>query len=134
MVNNRIDEMKLQLAVLIKNFSKHEISADTFCSEITRLWISYRDFQEDIKKTWEEPYDKKLIEARLQGSLSPEEFSKEYRKLWGIVQEDTFYTLLNSAHSLCSIFSNSPLCEWEINENDFRQELDKIISENQRND
>jgi hypothetical protein len=123
MVNHEIDEIKKQFLILIKRFMNNDILVDSFCSETTQLWIRYRDIEEDIRKTWDESYDQKLIEACLEGSLSPEDFEKQYRELWGLNEKNDFFELLNGTHSACSVFSPSLMYDWEINEHQLRREI-----------
>jgi hypothetical protein len=132
MVEDKLFKIELQCCSLIQKFLSHEVTGDNFCSVIAELWINHRDIQESIKKTWDKPYDKLLVEARLRGELTPEEFGKLYSELWGLGEIKIFSKMINEVHSVCSTFSPSPEDEWEIDEHELQSEIQVIFTNYQQ--
>jgi hypothetical protein len=132
MVEDSLSKIDLECCSLIKSFLAHETSGDSFCGTIATLWMSHRDIQESIKKTWDEPYDKQLVKARLRGELTAEEFGKLYSELLGLGKMTKFSKMINEAHSVCSVFSPSPEDEWEIDEEQLQSEIQILFTNYQQ--
>ncbi|MFQ4142115.1 hypothetical protein [Chlorogloeopsis sp. ULAP02] len=132
MVKNDLCKIESQCCSLIQRFLAHEASVEDFCSDLTTLWMNYRDIQESIKKTWDEPYDQKLVEARLRGELTAEEFGKLYSELWGLTEMMDFSRMINGVHSACSAFSPSPEYEWEMDEQQLGSEVQTLLTNYQK--
>ena len=83
-------------------------------------------------QTWNERYDLKLIESRLRGEITPDDFSKQYLALWGLTEISDFCNMVNAIHSMCSAYNPQPKSKWEINEDQLRVEV-KAIHTNYEN-
>lgn len=93
-----------QFLSIIKRFLAHEISVYEFCSSFTEQWIKFRDEQLKIKQTWDEPYDQKLLEARLRGELTPANLdylrARYYDSNPGrLISKDAYLGYLNDLYS-----------------------------------
>lgn len=97
-----------------------------FCSLFTDLWMQLRDEKEHLRETWPERYDLQLQEAFRRNELSAEEFSRRFNALWHISELDPLFDVINEVHSACSIFNPSPQHAWEMDEQQFKAEIEQI--------
>jgi hypothetical protein len=122
-----ISKFESEFLEIIREFLGNISSVDRFCSEFTDLWIKFRDKQSKIRETWSEPLDNQLIEARLQGKLSPEEFEKQFSALYGLDEIKEFCKMVDSIHSSCSAYYPIPENKWEIDEEKLRTEVNSSL-------
>jgi len=122
-----IEAEERQVQDLIDQFFAQKINADDFCSNYTAYWMRLRDKQEKIKLTWAEPFDKKLIEARVRGEIDADEFARLYSELWGFEGVLSFYEMADSIHSACSSYNPSPQYDWEIGEDQLKGEVQQLL-------
>jgi hypothetical protein len=123
-----INKFELKFLALIKSLLVREVSVEQFCDDFTDLWIEFRDKTEEVSQTWDERYDLKLIESRLCGEITPDDFSKQYLELWGITEISDFCNMVNAIHSMCSAYNPLPKSDWEINEDQLRAEVAASIT------
>jgi len=117
-----------QFRDIVSRFFQLEMSTDEFCSEITDLWIQQRDKSYEKKRDWTQPYDQQLIEGWSNSIFTDEEFQKKWAELWDTVGSDSLFEMLNSIHSACSIYNPQPEFKWELNDDEFRSEVYKIVT------
>jgi hypothetical protein len=98
----------------IELFLDCQIDPDEFCDRFVKLWIISRDEHHKIKETWDRPYDRELVFAKLEGKITSEEFSEKYLALWEMEERMDFYNMINSIHSLCMSYSDEPEVEWKV--------------------
>jgi hypothetical protein len=129
-VNININEFEPKFLALIKSLLVHEVSIDQFCDDFTDLWIEFRDkTSNEARQTWDERYDIKLIESRLRGEITPDDFSKQFRELCGLTEEIShFCDLVDPIHSMCSAYNPLPKSDWEINEDQLRAEVEASLT------
>jgi ribosomal protein L16 Arg81 hydroxylase len=127
-MNFDISRFEPKFLSIIHEFLEQTISVESFCSKFTDLWMKFRDDHQQIKKTWNEPLDQLLIEARLRGELSPEEFQKQFRELWKLNEIEDLSEMIDPIHSACSAFNPYPDNEWEINEETLRAEVHSYLT------
>jgi len=125
-------KIETQCCYLIQEFLDHKVSISNFCSDLTTFWMNYRDTQESLKESWDQPYDKILIEARLRGEVTAEECSKLYSELWELDDMSEFSTMIDRVHSACSAFSPLPKYDWQIDEQQFRSEVQSLFTNYQK--
>jgi len=101
----------------IELFLNHQIEPDEFCDRFVKLWIISRDEHLKIKETWDRPYDRELISAKLEGMITSEEFNKKYLALWGMEEKINFHNMIDDIHSLCMSSSDEPESDWEVDRN-----------------
>ncbi len=123
-----IEAEEKQVRDLIDQFMTQKINADEFCSNFTTYWIRLRDEQEKIRLTWSEPFDQKLIESRLRGEINDSEFAQRYSELWRFEGVISFYEMVDAIHSACSSYNPSPQYDWEIREEQFKVEIQQLLT------
>jgi hypothetical protein len=108
---------------LISHFINHEMNGENFCDEYVSLWIRDRDEAYAIKNNWPEPYDQILSEAFIKGQITKDEFALQYKKLFPTNETDEFRFMVDSIHTTCLLFDPQPVCDWELDEVQFRAEV-----------
>jgi hypothetical protein len=126
-MNINIALYEKKFTVVTKCFLSEKSNVNIFCSELTKIWITYRDERLKIEESWDRPYDKELISDYLQGKLNSQEFGEQYSKLWGLAESKNFDDAINSLHSLCSCYDPNPQGEWDVDEIAFRSEVTNIF-------
>ena len=108
---------------LIHQFLQHEVAAEEFCTKVIAFWSLGRDHAYNKQKLWPEPYDQQLITAWQRGELTEEAFRAKWDQLWDSDESTPFRSMLDRMHSACYVFRPYPHMEWEINEDQLRQEI-----------
>lgn len=123
---------------LMGRFLGGNLAASSFCAKFTKLWMQDRDAARDAEQTkkaaWSQPHDELLIAAFQRGEMSGEEFRKEHAQLWGYADDLEFQTMIDALHSACSCWRPSPELQWEIGEEELRQEIKEALADYQRRD
>jgi hypothetical protein len=127
-----IEAEERQVRGLIDQFFAQKIKADDFCSSYTEYWMRLRDEQEKIKLTWAEPFDQRIIEARVRGEIDADEFARRYSELWGFKGVLSFYEMVDAIHSACSSYNPSPQYDWEIGEDQLKDEVQQLLTKYER--
>ncbi len=113
--------------LLMQSFLDRQMKSQNFCAKFTRLWIQNRDSQERAyakkKADWPEPYDEVLVASFQRGEISGSEFRQASADLWGYADILEFQETIDAIHSACSVFAPEPEMEWEISEEQLRQEV-----------
>lgn len=78
-----IEANKAEYLTLMKRFLKGDIDGKSFQKTFLDMWRSDRDASYARAEKWPKRYDIELLDARLRGELSADEFSKRWRELWG---------------------------------------------------
>jgi hypothetical protein len=111
------------LLELMRLFVERQICADGFCDSYVALWTADRDATQAQKLTWTEPHDEKLLHALQNGDIGPEEFAAQWERLWGYADFVPLQETIDAIHSACMCFSPEPTLAWEIDEDQFREEV-----------
>lgn len=114
---------------MIYAFLASEVTSDVFCNSFTEIWMSRRDATYSKQNSWSERYDLQLIQKLEQGTLSKEEFGKQWNQIWGIAGNICFYEMIDRIHSACSVFYPTPTQEWQIDETGLRADITKALAE-----
>ena len=127
------DEVRREHFVsLAQKFVSKKLAVNAFDRRFTALWVQYRDQK---KAAWTEPHDQQMIAALQRGEMSKDEFGREYRSLWGYSDEEwQFQNLIDAMHSAFTVFNPFPELEWEINEDQLRQEAESFLAQYQKLD
>jgi hypothetical protein len=78
-----VEANKQEYLKLMKLFLKSEIDGRSFQSMFLEMWRRDRDESYSKVKSWSRRYDRDLMERRLRGEITGEEFSKRWHDLWG---------------------------------------------------
>lgn len=113
---------------VMDRFLHHAQAAADFCDQFTRLWVENRDRTLAKKATWSQPYDEMLLAAFQRGEISTDEFQNEYAKLWGYADDIEFQTMIDALHSACMCWDPSPELDWEIDDEQLRQEVGDALA------
>ncbi|MGB3205174.1 MAG: hypothetical protein WBB28_09315 [Crinalium sp.] len=89
--------------------------------------MNYRDTQESLKENWDQPYDKILVEARLRGEITAEEFGKLYSELLGLDEIRDFSTMIDGVHSACSDLAHYLNTSGNLMSNNLGQKLNHFL-------
>ncbi len=74
-----------------------------------------------------------MIAAFQRGEMSSDVFQREHHRLWGYSTEEwEFQNMIDAMHSACSCFCSLPELEWEINEEQLRQEAASFLAQYQK--
>ena len=111
---------------LMKSFLDRETPAQTFCTRFLTLWAQERDMTLAKKAEWPQPFDEMLTAAWQRGEMSEVEFREKDANLWGY--EPHSQNLIDAVHSACDCWRSSPEREWEIDEAQLRQEVQKAFA------
>lgn len=117
---------------LIEGFLSRNLDVAAFCSRFTTLWIQDRDDTYAKKAAWQHPYDELLLAEWQRGEINESEFQQKWAKLWGYANDIEFRTMVDKIHSACSVFSPSAELQWEIGEEELRQEVKETLAAYQR--
>ena len=78
-----VEANKQEYLTLMKRFLNSEIDGKTFQVMFLGMWRRDRDESYSKAESWPKRYDIDLMETRLRGEMTGEEFSKRWRDLWG---------------------------------------------------
>jgi hypothetical protein len=109
--------------VLVRRFTNGRLGAESFCAKFTDLWIQNRNEVLRTSAAWPEPYDKLLIQRRIRGELSEQDFAQQFAELWGYRDVLPWQQMIDSVHSACSLYSAAPEQQWEIDGPALRREV-----------
>ena len=118
---------------LIHRFLTSAIDGPTFEAAFLRLWRQDRDEQWARKETWPEPYDEHLESALQRGEITAEDFSQQWRQLWGFPGQDDqdLIDMLDRVFTACDAFVADPQLrsrpDVEYDEDQFRSEVGRIL-------
>jgi hypothetical protein len=118
---------KIRLITVIDEFLNEKIDIDTFCRDLSRLWIAFSDENLKIKESWDRRYDVELQKEFVQGKITANEFRERYNKLCRLTEFEDFTNTINPIHGLCDFYNPIPETEWEVNEAQFRAEVKNIF-------
>ena len=113
---------------LINQFLEQQINAEPFCLRFTKLWMRHRDAIYAKKLTWSKPHDEELMAAFQRGEITAEQFTKQWRRLWGTEGTEHFQHMIDVVHSACDVFRPIPALSGEINEDELRQEVTRELT------
>jgi hypothetical protein len=99
------------LITMIDDFLSEKIDIDTFCCDLTGLWIAFRDEHSKIRESWDHRYDVEVQEDFLQGRIIADEFRKKYNELFNLTEFEDFTKTIDPLHSLCSCYDPIPESE-----------------------
>ena len=120
---------------LFANFCNCSIDAVNFEKCFSKFWESDRDELYDKKNNWERPFDLELQNALVEERISKEEFSKQWRELYGLTDEMcVLCDILDRTYTTCNCFwPDIPDDEVDppivLNETLFRDEIRGLFRE-----
>src|SRR3990172_6850308 len=94
---------KDQYISLMRRFVSSEIDGKTFQSKFFEMRRRDVNRDEELKKSWPQPYDEQLLSAYRRGDITGEEFHKKWQELWGYQSTkwlDVFDTLTSDVNYL----------------------------------
>lgn len=121
-----------QYLSLVQEFRGGRLAAPKFCAQFTTLWVQDRDATCAKKAAWPQPYDELLLASWRRGEMSDSKFQEKWAGLWGYAEDRKFRSLADEIHSACSVFSPSPELQWELDEEQLRDAVDKSLSHYER--
>lgn len=116
-----------KLITIIDEFLNEKIDINTFCRDLSGLWIAFRDENDKIKESWERRYDVELKKDFIQGKITADEFRERYSKLCRLTESEDFTSVINPIHGLCGFYNPIPEEEGEVDEAQFRAEVKNIF-------
>jgi hypothetical protein len=120
---------RIKFEYLIINFLESETPAARFVPNFMRLWRKERDAQWAKKSDWSEPFDEHLQAALLGKKMTPEEFSRRWKELWGYSDLDVmFHEMIDRIFSACDDYHVGPGSDPSEEENRLRLFVAEAIS------
>lgn len=122
-----------QYSPLINAFLSGAIDAVRFCYDYTILWIDKRDEEsarnDELKRSWSEPYDELIRNAYLSGELTDDEYHRRWVELWGYGDRVALIHMVDAIHSACSAHDEEPSRSWEIDSEELKFEVQLLVDE-----
>ena len=118
-----------RILILTIRFILREVPAKRFVSRFMTLWKRIRGEREAIKEGWQRPFDTELVGELQQQRITPDEFSRHWRELWGYRSDNEFgfQAMIDRIFTACDAFEEKPVAEWEIDEGQLRESVSETL-------